>query len=210
MDDRAPDWVALGTPEPLRSELCAVLGAGRVLTRALDLVMYASDASPYRMIPQAVAMPRGIDQVVALLAFARERGTPLVFRAGGTSLSGQAQTDSVLVDVRRHWQRARVLDDGSRVSVQPGIVLGHVNRLLARHGRKLGPDPASSEIACVGGVIANNSGGMRCGVVADSYRTVRSITLYNMTRASWNLGQFKCKPKRLASILASAVGSPLY
>ena len=62
------------------------------------------------------------------------------------------------------------------MQVQPGIVLGHVNRLLARHGRKLGPDPASTEIACVGGVIANNSGGMRCGVVADSYRTVRSLT----------------------------------
>ena len=56
-------------------------------------------------------------------------------------------------------------------------MLGHVNRLLARHGRKLGPDPASTDIACVGGVIANNSGGMRCGVVADSYRTVRSMTL---------------------------------
>ena len=55
-------------------------------------------------------------------------------------------------------------------------MLGHVNRLLARHGRRLGPDPASTDIACVGGVIANNSGGMRCGVVADSYRTVRSMT----------------------------------
>ena len=66
---------------------------------------------------------------------------------------------------------------GRAARVQPGIVLGHVNRLLARHGRKLGPDPASTDIACVGGVIANNSGGMRCGVVADSYRTVRSMKL---------------------------------
>ena len=56
-------------------------------------------------------------------------------------------------------------------------MLGHVNRLLARHGRRLGPDPASTDIACVGGVVANNSGGMRCGVHADSYRTVRSMTL---------------------------------
>src|SRR4029077_4706743 len=72
---------------------------------------------------------------------------------------------------------ARVLEDGAAVRVKPGIVVGQVNRLLARHGRKLGPDPASSDIACVGGVIANNSGGMRCGVVADSYRTVRSMTL---------------------------------
>jgi D-lactate dehydrogenase len=175
--DRAPDWVARGTPEPLRSQLVEALGADRVLTRATDLVMYASDASPYRQIPKAVAMPRDVDDVVRLLAFARERSAPLVFRAGGTSLNGQAQTDSVMVDVRRHWQRARVLDDGAAVRVKPGIVVGHVNRLLARHGRKLGPDPASSDIACVGGVIANNSGGMRCGVVADSYRTVRSLKL---------------------------------
>ncbi|HUO72095.1 MAG TPA: FAD-binding and (Fe-S)-binding domain-containing protein [Solirubrobacteraceae bacterium] len=175
--DRAPEWVAAGTPESLRADVIAALGADRVLTRAIDLVKYASDASPYRLIPKAIAMPHDIDDVVGLMAFARRTGTPLVFRAGGTSLNGQSQTDSVLVDVRRHWQRAQVLDGGAQVRAQPGIVLGHVNRLLARHDRKLGPDPASIDIACVGGVVANNSGGMRCGVVADSYRTVRSMTL---------------------------------
>ncbi len=175
--DRAPDWVAGGTPEPLRALLTAALGEDRVLTRALDLIGYASDASPYRLIPKAVALPRDINDLVKLLALARGHRVPLVFRAGGTSLNGQAQTDSVLVDVRRHWQGVQVEEQGARVRVQPGVVLGHVNRLLARHGRKLGPDPASSEIACVGGVIANNSGGMRCGTVADSYRTVRSMKL---------------------------------
>jgi D-lactate dehydrogenase len=177
LQDRAPDWVAEGTPEPLRRELAAALGGDRVLSRALDLVAYASDASPYRLIPQVVAMPRSVEDVVKLLAFARERHTPIVFRAGGTSLNGQSQTDSILVDVRRHWQRVRIEQDGARARVQPGIPLGHVNRLLVRHGRKLGPDPASTDVACVGGVIANNSGGMRCGVVADSYSTVRSMSL---------------------------------
>jgi D-lactate dehydrogenase len=175
--DRAADWVAAGTPEPLRSQLVQTLGADKVLTRALDLVRYASDASPYRLIPKAVAMPHDAGDVARLMKLARERSVPITFRAGGTSLNGQAQTDSVLVDVRRHWQRARVLEDGRAVRVSPGMVLGHVNRLLARHGRKLGPDPASTDIACVGGVIANNSGGMRCGVTADSYSTVRSMTL---------------------------------
>ncbi|MBV9049878.1 MAG: FAD-binding oxidoreductase [Solirubrobacterales bacterium] len=175
--DRAPDWVAGGTPEPLRGWLLEALGEDRVLTRALDLIKYASDASPYRLIPKAVAMPRDVDDIVRLMAFARSRRVPLVFRAGGTSLNGQAQTDSVLVDARRHWQRVRVEDRGKRARVQPGTVLGQVNRVLARHGRKLGPDPASSDIACVGGVIANNSGGMRCGTVADSYRTVRSLKM---------------------------------
>jgi D-lactate dehydrogenase len=176
-DDRAPDWVANGTPEPLRSGLSEVLGPDFVLTRAIDLIRYASDASPYRLIPRAVALPRDKQDVARLLRWANSSGTPLVFRAGGTSLNGQAQTDSVLVDVRRHWHGIEILDGGLRVRVRPGTVLGYVNRRLARHGRRLGPDPASTEIACVGGVIANNSGGMRCGVHADSYQTVRSMTL---------------------------------
>jgi D-lactate dehydrogenase len=175
--DRAPDWVAAGTPVGMRNELVSLLGSDRVLGRALDLVRYASDASPYRLIPQAVVMAHDLDDIVKLLGWARQAKRPLVFRAGGTSLNGQSQSDSMLVDVRRHWQRIRVLESGLQVRVQPGAVLGHVNRMLARHGRKLGPDPASTDIACVGGVIANNSGGMRCGVVADSYRTVRSMTL---------------------------------
>ncbi len=175
--DRAPDWVAGGTPEPLRSELTELLGSDRVHPRAVDLVRYASDASPYRVMPQAVVAPRDIADVVKLLGYARRSARPLVFRAGGTSLNGQSQTDSILVDVRRHWQRARIEDDGRSVRVSPGMVLGRVNGLLARHGRRLGPDPASADIACVGGVIANNSGGMRCGVTADSYQTVRSMTL---------------------------------
>jgi D-lactate dehydrogenase len=174
--DRAPDWVAHGTPEPLRGELVVALGAEQVAARALDLIGYASDASPYRTIPRAVAIPRDVADVVSLLALARRTGTPLVFRAGGTSLNGQAQTDGILLDVRRHWQRISIEDDGARARAQPGAVLGHVNRRLARHGRRLGPDPASTDIACVGGVIANNSGGMRCGVHADSYRTLRSLT----------------------------------
>jgi D-lactate dehydrogenase len=174
--DRAPDWVASGTPEPLRSDLVGVLGENGVQTRAIDLIKYASDASPYRLIPKAVAMPRDVDDAASLLHWASRTATPLTFRAGGSSLNGQAQSDSVLVDVRRHWQRAHIEDEGLRARVQPGVVLGTVNRLLARHSRRLGPDPASTDIACVGGVIANNSGGMRCGVVADSYRTVRSMT----------------------------------
>ena len=174
--DRAPDWVAAGTPEPLRSELLAELGPQAVAMRALDLVRYASDASPYRSIPKAVAIPRDVDDVARLCALARRTATPLVFRAGGTSLSGQSQSDGILVDVRRHWQRIGIEEDGRQVRVQPGAVLGHVNRRLVRYGRRLGPDPASTDIACIGGVIANNSGGMRCGVHADSYRTLRSLT----------------------------------
>jgi D-lactate dehydrogenase len=175
--DRVPDWVATGTPEPLRSRLVGRLGADRVLTRAIDLVRYASDASPYRYIPKAVVMAHDAADVAAVLAFGSEHDVPVTFRAGGTSLNGQAQSDGILVDVRRHWGGVEVLDDGARCRVGPGTVLGHVNRVLAPYGRKLGPDPASTDAATVGGVIANNSGGMRCGVVRDSYSTVRELKL---------------------------------
>src|SRR5436190_8942841 len=175
--DRVPDELAGGTPEPLRSELVAALGADRVATRAIDLVRYPSEASPSRLIPRAVAVPRDAADVAKLFAHARRSGTPVVLRGGGTSLNGQAQTDGVLADVRRHFRGVEVLDDGARVRTGPGTVLGHVNRVLAEHGTRLGPDPASTDFATVGGVVANNSGGMRCGTTQDSYSTLRSLTL---------------------------------
>ncbi len=160
----------------MAAELRAIVGEAGLLPRASDLIRYASDASPYRRIPAAVVQPRTTSEVTGLMEWAGRGGRPLVFRSGGTSLSGQSQTDGILADVRRHWGGIEVLDGGDRVRVGPGAVLGHVNRVLAPYGRRLGPDPASTDIATVGGVVANNSGGMRCGVTADSYRTLRSLT----------------------------------
>ena len=91
--DRIADEWAPGTPEPLKGELIALLGTDRVLTRVLDLVRYASDASPYRLLPQAVVMARDTDDVAKTLAYARGREIPVTFRAGGTSLNGQGQSD---------------------------------------------------------------------------------------------------------------------
>lgn len=174
--DRAPDEIAAGTPQPLRRELEALLGPDRVLARASDIVRYASDASPYRLFPKAVVMARDAEDVAKALGYGRRSGVPVTFRAGGTSLNGQGQGDGILVDVRRHFGGVAVEEGGALARVKPGTVLGHANRVLAMHGRKLGPDPASTDIATVGGVIANNSGGMRCGVVHDSYSTLRSMT----------------------------------
>lgn len=175
-DDRLPDALAGGTPAPLRAKLEEMLGSERVLSRAIDLVRYASDASPYRLIPQAVVMAHDAVDVAKVLAFGRREGIPVTLRSGGTSLNGQGQTDGILVDVRRHFSRVEVLDGGARVRCRPGIVLGRVNRALAKHQRRVGPDPASTDIATIGGVIANNSGGMRCGVKHDAYQTLRSLT----------------------------------
>ncbi len=174
--DRAPESLASGTAQPLRGELEALLGADRVLGRASDIVRYASDASPYRLLPQVVVMAHDTGDVAKVLDYGRGKGVPVTFRAGGTSLNGQGQSDGILVDVRRHFTGVAVEGEGALARLKPGTVLGHANRVLAAHGRKLGPDPASTEIACVGGVIANNSGGMRCGTTKDSYSTLRSMT----------------------------------
>ncbi|HEX3734019.1 MAG TPA: FAD-binding and (Fe-S)-binding domain-containing protein [Solirubrobacterales bacterium] len=174
--DRAPNEIAAGVAQPLRGELEALLGPDRLLAGAGDLVRYASDASPYRFFPKAVVMAREAGDVAKVLAYGREKGIPVTFRAGGTSLNGQGQSDGILVDVRRHFAGVAVEDDGEIARIKPGTVLGHANRVLAPHGRKLGPDPASTDIATVGGVVANNSGGMRCGVTRDSYSTVRAMT----------------------------------
>ena len=92
-------------------------------------------------------MARDAGDVAKVLAYGRGSGIPVVFRAGGTSLNGQGQSDGILVDVRRHFGGVAVEEDGALARVKPGTVLGHANRVLAPHGRKLGPDPASTDIA---------------------------------------------------------------
>ncbi|MFD9006862.1 FAD-binding and (Fe-S)-binding domain-containing protein [Streptomyces sp. NPDC059582] len=165
-----------GTPEPLKGDLIALLGEDDVLHRLSDLVRYASDASPYRLLPQVVVQPRTIEDVVGLFAYCRRTGRHATFRAGGTSLNGQSQSDDILVDVRRHWVGMSVEDDATRLRARPGTILGHATAVLAHHGRRLGPDPASADVATIGGVIANNAGGMRCTLERNAYHTVADVT----------------------------------
>ncbi len=165
-----------GTPGDLKADLIALVGNKNVLHRAIDLVRYASDASPYRLLPQVVVLPRTTDDIVKLFRYCRENGRHATFRAAGTSLNGQSQSDDILIDVRRHWYGAKVENDGRRVRARPGMILGHVNAMLGRYGRRIGPDPASSHACTIGGVIANNSGGMRCTVKNDAYQTVSAMT----------------------------------
>ncbi len=137
----------------------------------------AHDASHYLLVPQAVATPADVAGVAEVMRACGRIGVPLTFRSGGTSLSGQALSDSVLVDTRTGFQGVEVLDAGARVRVQPGVTLRTVNAHLAPHGRRLGPDPASEAACTIGGVIANNSSGMQCGTELTAYRTIESMVV---------------------------------
>ena len=148
-----------------------------VSERPLDRYALAHDASHYLLVPQAVVTPRDTAQVAALLRACDRVGASLTFRGAGTSLSGQAVTDALLVDTRAAFQAVTVLDGGRRVRVQPGATVRAVNARLAAYGRKLGPDPASEGACTLGGVIANNSSGMQCGTRFNAYRTLESLVL---------------------------------
>ncbi len=152
-----------------------------ISTRAIDRYRISSDASHFQLIPNAVATAQNVAQIAQLFAYASQHKTSVTFRSGGTSLSGQAVSAGILIDTRKFFRKIEVLDGGARVRVQPGATVRAINARLARFGRKLGPDPAS-EIACtIGGVIANNSSGMACGITDNTYRTLQSATvvLYN-------------------------------
>lgn len=119
--------------------------------------------------------PNSIEEIQALFHWSILHQIPLCFRAAGTSLSGQAVTNGVIVDISRDWNECEVLENGKKVRVQPGIIGGKVNQQLKKFGTKLGPDPASINACMTGGIIANNSSGMCCGVKYNSYHTIDSI-----------------------------------
>jgi len=156
-------------------DLERILSPDRVLSRPIDRLGRSADASIYRLIPEAIVRPRSVGEIRDLLAWATRRGRHVTFRAAGTSLSGQAVSDDVLVEIGPFFRGARVLDDGARVWSQPGVIGAHLNRLLAAHRTRIGPDPASIDAAMVGGILANNSSGMCCGVAQNSYHTLDSL-----------------------------------
>ena len=161
---------------PLADLLARIVDRERVLTRPIDLIAYASDASFYRLIPRAVVRARTIEEIRALFRFSQEERIPLTFRAAGTSLSGQAITDGILVEVARYWRQVQVENGGKKVRVQPGVIGAHVNYALKAHRAKMGPDPASINACMMGGILANNSSGMCCGVAQNAYHTLHSLT----------------------------------
>jgi D-lactate dehydrogenase len=161
--------------QDLRTSLSRITESSRVLTRPIELIAYASDASFYRLIPKAVVQTRSVEEIQSLFRFSHEHRIPLTFRAAGSSLSGQAVTDGVLVEVARYWRNVTVEDAGRKVRVQPGVIGARVNTALTQHGAKMGPDPASISTCMMGGILANNSSGMCCGVDQNAYHTLATI-----------------------------------
>ncbi|GBD06221.1 putative FAD-linked oxidoreductase [bacterium HR21] len=164
-------------PADAEAALRQVVPEEQVATDAFTRIAFAPDAGLYWYVPKAVVFPRTLEDIRQLFAWSRNYRIPLTFRAAGTSLSGQAVTDGVLVEVRRYWQRWEILRNGAAIRAQPGVRAGLLNQALRPYWRRLGPDPASVDVCTLGGIVANNASGMCCGTRDTAYRTLESLLL---------------------------------
>lgn len=149
----------------------------RLISDPLRTLAYGTDASFYRLIPQIVVRASNEEEVVEIVKLADQHSIPVTFRAAGTSLSGQAITDSVLIQLGDGWDNYDISDDARTIKLQPGVIGGNANKYLAPLNKKIGPDPASINTAKIGGIAANNASGMCCGTAQNSYRTLNNMRI---------------------------------
>jgi FAD/FMN-containing dehydrogenase/Fe-S oxidoreductase len=146
---------------------------------------YSTDASNYRQVPLGVVVPRTIEAAATAIEVCREHDLPIVSRGGGTSLGGQCTNAAVVLDFSKHCHRLVSVDvDARRCVVEPGIVLDDLNRSLAEHGLRFGPEPATHQNCTIGGMIGNNSCGataQRTGKVVDNVVSM-DVVLHDGTR----------------------------
>ncbi|WP_245819043.1 FAD-binding and (Fe-S)-binding domain-containing protein [Marivita hallyeonensis] len=150
---------------------------------------YATDASIYQMIPEAVVVPRSVEDVEAAMDIAREEETPVLPRGGGTSQCGQTVNRAVVLDNTRHLNRILDIDTEKLTArVEPGLVLDELNRALKPHGLWFPVDPSTASRCTLGGMAANNSSGgksLRYGIMRDNVRAISAI-LPDGTKARFN------------------------
>ncbi|MDP3913324.1 MAG: FAD-binding and (Fe-S)-binding domain-containing protein [Bacteroidota bacterium] len=161
----------------LHERLSKEIDPKRMFHDPLYTLAFGTDASFYRMIPKLVVKAKDEQEISFILEETNKLALPVTFRAAGTSLSGQAISDSVLVIAGEHWKKYEILSNGERIRLQPGLIGSKVNNLLAPYKRKIGPDPASINSAMIGGIAANNASGMCCGTADNSYQTVAGMKI---------------------------------
>ena len=163
--------------ELLYDSLSKVIDSRRLIRNPLQLLAYGTDASFYRLIPKLVIYINSENELILILKKCNTLNISVTYRSAGTSLSGQAISDSVLIVATQNWKDYTIQLDGELITLEPGIIGVKANNLLKPYGRKIGPDPASINSAMIGGIAANNASGMCCGTSANSYRTINDIRI---------------------------------
>ncbi len=165
-------------PEQIASDLVKCV-RGDVFVDILHRAAYSTDASIYRIVPICIVAPRDSADVVAVVKYAGAKGIPVVARGAGSGLAGESLCSGIVFDMTRYMSRViSVEDDGGSVVCEPGVVLDDLNGCLDKYGRKIGPDPSSSNWATVGGCVANNSTGahsLEYGYMADYIECIEAV-----------------------------------
>lgn len=159
----------------LYNEFAEVIPEERIYTDELNRLAYGTDASFYRLIPQIVIKVKNSEEVQFVVKKCSEMKIPVTFRAAGTSLSGQAISDSVLMVADRNWRGHSISENKQFISLDPMVIGSFANAYLKPYDKKIGPDPASINAAAIGGIAANNASGMCCGTAQNSYNTLKSM-----------------------------------
>ncbi|SGZ16805.1 Oxidoreductase/iron-sulfur cluster-binding protein [Moritella viscosa] len=181
----------------------------RIITDPTLTLAYGTDASFYRLIPKLILQLASLDEVILVIKTCYDMAIPVTFRAAGTSLSGQALSDSVLIMLTSDWREHKVLNNGEQIWLQPGIIGAEANKILAPYQRKIGPDPASINTCKIGGIAANNSSGMCCGTAQNSYQTLAGMTVVLAdgtvlnTLDSYSVARFKISHKEMLNDLTN-------
>ncbi|MDD4971155.1 MAG: FAD-binding and (Fe-S)-binding domain-containing protein [Paludibacter sp.] len=202
-----------GNYQELYDRLMPTIDPKRIFHDPLHTLAFGTDASFYRLIPKMVIKAKNEQEVSLILQECSKLSLPVTFRAAGTSLSGQAISDSVLVIAGYHWNNYKIDPDGLKIKLQPGLTGGKANALLAPYGRKIGPDPASINAAMIGGIAANNASGMCCGISENSYKTVDSMRIIFAdgsvldTSSDENMDKFRLTHTKLIDDIAGMAAS---
>ena len=151
--------------------------AERIFTDDMRLLAWGTDAGFYRLIPQVVIQSANETEIIEILKAATKFKLPVTFRGAGTSLSGQAISNSILVIAGKNWEKYEIAPDTNSIRLQPGIIGQRVNEILKPFGKKFPPDPASLKSAMVGGIIQNNASGMSCGTRQNSYKMLLNVRI---------------------------------
>ncbi|WP_063125807.1 FAD-binding and (Fe-S)-binding domain-containing protein [Nocardia fusca] len=185
--------------DTLARQLRARIGIEAVDISHRRRVEYSSDASNYRVLPEAVVFPRSDEDVAAVLEVARSEGTAVTPRGGGTSVAGNAVGPGIVLDFSRHMTGIAEIDPHRRTArVQPGVVLSDLQRRAREHGLRFGPDPSTQNRCTLGGMIGNNACGPHAIAWGRTSDRVRELRIIDGTGAS----------RRLADSLDEVPGLP--
>ncbi|MFW5831229.1 MAG: FAD-binding oxidoreductase, partial [Prolixibacteraceae bacterium] len=147
---------------------------GDLFTDNVQRVLYSTDASQYRELPLAVAKPKNKEDIKKIIRFARENGTSIIPRGGGTSLAGQVVGSGIVVDISKYMNKIVELNvDEKYVIVEPGVVLAELNQILSKYDLQFGPETSTANRCVIGGMLGNNS----CGLHSLVYGSVRDHIL---------------------------------